>query len=735
MTPDLGAAEAFLALLDPDATTWTFQTFDDSPAKRPELARILYGTLVGAAPTLRRLNAQGAGIFVTVNRTDGKGRKAENVTEVRAVFLDEDAPLKRPVALEPSIVVQADRGRHYYWKLAPGVPLAAFKPAQKHLISFYGSDPDVNDLPRVMRLPGFYHVKHAPKLVALAGGSGKVYSLEEVLAAHPLEETPSAPKAAPRGIVARAAGSREEALENVVRGTADARAWTEGSRHASAKATAAHARKLGLPQDRVETIVGAYLATAGKSADEAASIVAWTFANVAPDPDELEPRSASTSPAPETRGALALAPEPVYEWIEVPADPFPAPLAEPAYHGLAGRIVRLLEPHTEADSVAVLLQLLVAFGNALGREPFYRVGPVAHRAVEFLALVGETAVGRKGTSWAEVRYLFDLAGDSWAQERVASGLSSGEGLLWEVRDASEKPPDGKRRKGEPKVDPGVDDKRLMGVEPELGRVLKVMQRDGSSLSGTVRELWDCPPRIRTMTKHSPVKASAPHVSLVGHITTLEARALLSEIDAMNGLGNRILWALVRRSKLLPDGGSLTDRERQPIADELAAALGRARCVRQMTRGADARRVWEEVYGDLTTGRQGLFGAVTRRAEAHVLRLSQLFALFDGVAVIGRDHLLAALAVWDYCEASARCIFGSSLGDAEADEILRALATAPAGLTRSDLRDLFNRNVSAARITRALTALARAGLAYGRKETATGGRPTERWFAGKREVPK
>lgn len=421
-----------------------------------------------------------------------------------------------------------------------------------------------------------------------------------------------------------------------------------------------------------------------------------------------------------------------HEWLDVPADPYPPALGDAAFYGLAGRFVALHAPHTEADPVALLTQFLVAFGNAVGREAYYRVGPVAHRPVESVGLVGESSVGRKGTSFAEVRFLFDLARDPWADERIVSGLSSGEGLLWEVRDASEKPADGKRKRGEPKVDPGVADKRLLVVESELGRALKTMQRDGNSLSGTLRELWDCPAKIRTLTKHAPCKVSGPHVSLIGHVTKPELLRLLDEIDAMNGLGNRFLWVMVRRARLLPDGGSLSAEDRQPLADELAEALQRARCVRGMTRNAEAAELWAVVYGDLTGDRQGLLGAVTRRAEAHVLRLSMLYALLDGVAVIGKKHLLAALAVWDYAEASARCIFGSSLGDPEADEILRALTAAPEGLTRSAIRDIFNRNVSAARITRALTALARAGLACGRKET-TGGRPTERWFAGKREA--
>ncbi len=89
-------AEDFLTLLDDSAESFTFQTFDDTPAKRPWLARIMHGTIGQLAPALARLNDDGAGIFVMVNEGDGQGRKAENVTRVRAVFADFDGtPLPR----------------------------------------------------------------------------------------------------------------------------------------------------------------------------------------------------------------------------------------------------------------------------------------------------------------------------------------------------------------------------------------------------------------------------------------------------------------------------------------------------------------------------------------------------------------------------------------------------------------------------------------------------------------
>ncbi len=150
------------------------------------------------------------------------------------------------------------------------------------------------------------------------------------------------------------------------------------------------------------------------------------------------------------------------------------------------------------------------------------------------------------------------------------------------------------------------------------------------------------------------------------------------------------------------------------------------------RDPGARALWQQVYPTLTAGHPGLFGAVTSRAEAQALRLSLLYALFDGSQEIRVEHLKAALAVWNYAAASVRYIFGDLIGDPIADRILRELrAVRPQGLTQTEITsDLFNRNVSALVLERALLTLSRTGLAFKVREEAgaRGGRRAERWFA-------
>ena len=215
---------------------------------------------------------------------------------------------------------------------------------------------------------------------------------------------------------------------------------------------------------------------------------------------------------------------------------------------------------------------------------------------------------------------------------------------------------------------------------------------------------------------------------MGHITIDELRRRLSETDVANGLGNRHLWLAVRRARLLPDGGTLRPDDLGPFAADLRRRVDAARRLGELRRSPAASELWREVYPALTREEAGMFGAIVARAEAQVLRLSLLYALLDASPTIEPVDLAAGLEVWRYAEDSARLIFGSSLGDAVADEIARALAQAPEGLTRTDLWDLLGRHVSAGRLATALGLLARLGRATATTEQ-TEGRPAQRWRAG------
>jgi hypothetical protein len=134
-----------------------------------------------------------------------------------------------------------------------------------------------------------------------------------------------------------------------------------------------------------------------------------------------------------------------------------------------------------------------------------------------------------------------------------------------------------------------------------------------------------------------------------------------------------------------------------------------------------------VYPDLSSGKPGLLGAVISRAEAQVMRLACLYAVMDKSNTITTKHLLAAIALWDYCEASARYIWGDATGDPVADRILGGVRHTDGGLSRTEISGLFLRHVSSSRIDLALVSLEALNLIQ-RIKQETGGRPVERWTA-------
>jgi hypothetical protein len=393
---------------------------------------------------------------------------------------------------------------------------------------------------------------------------------------------------------------------------------------------------------------------------------------------------------------------------------FPAPMDRAAYQGVIGEIVDAIEPETEADPAAVLVMMLTAAGACIGRTAHSCIAGSIHHCNLFSVIVGETAKARKSTAWGLVRQIIEAAepgskGNPGFKERIAGGVASGEALIAMVRDPC----------GED--DPGVSDKRLLVNEEEFARGLRVARRDGSIYPDVLRQAWDGQV-LANRTKKFPMVATHPHISIVGTITRDELAKQFQDVDAANGLGNRFLWAAVRRTKYLPLGGRMIDVD--GLSRRLSWALLKGQRNLPYRFDAEAEAEWIRIYPALSAGSPGLLGAVTGRAEAQVWRMAMLYAALDGSeGGIRIEHLRAALAVWDYCERSARWVFGKRLGDPVADDIIEALFEAgDRGMNRSEIRDLFNRNKSAAVINRALSGLFERGVVRCSSEKKVPGQP-------------
>ncbi len=395
------------------------------------------------------------------------------------------------------------------------------------------------------------------------------------------------------------------------------------------------------------------------------------------------------------------------------------PIGQEAYCGLAGDIIRIIEPNTEADPIAILVQLFAAFGNIIGRNPHFRAEKDFHALKIYPALVGDTAKGRKGISWGHVTNLFSSIDSEWSKNCIQTGLSSGEGLIWAVRDPI--PARGKNR-----GDPGVKDKRLLVIEEEFASVLRMVERHGNILSSTIRQAWG-KDWLRLLTKKDSARATDTHITIIGHITKEEVIRYLGRTEIANGFGNRFLWICARRSKVLPEGGHIPDGILEPLVKSLKGAIDKASEINEIKRNKEANDLWKVEYEKLSEGKPGMFGAITARAEAYVMRLACIYALLDRSELIYPKHLKAALAVWYYSEASAMRIFGNSVGDPIADTILEAIQAKPQGIDRTEISRLFSRHVDSSKIQVALNLISRLGKARMVFDKDTGGRSREVWL--------
>ncbi|MGH2997817.1 MAG: DUF3987 domain-containing protein [Gaiellaceae bacterium] len=399
-----------------------------------------------------------------------------------------------------------------------------------------------------------------------------------------------------------------------------------------------------------------------------------------------------------------------------------------ALHGLAGETVRVLEPVTEASPAAVLITLLTIFGAAVGPAPFVLADGAHHGPRIFTVIVGKTARARKGTSWRVARGVMRHADASFVAGRVFGGFGSGEALIEAVGEAEDDAAggfdDGSHRDASPRP---VHDPRALIVEEEFARILRVAERDGSTLSPVIRQAWD-DGELSVLTRKKPVRARGAHIAVVAHVTEEELLARLRGVELANGFGNRFLFVAVERSKRIPDGHGLDGDEAERLGWEWRKALELARTLEgPLKRSREADALWHDWYLALDDDRPGMIGALLARAEAHVLRLALAYALADGEATIDVPHLRAALAVWGYAERSAFLIFGDAVGDPVADLILRRLRERPVeGMSRTQIRDALGRHEREVTVEAALDLLEGRNLARCER-TPTGGRPVERWF--------
>jgi Protein of unknown function (DUF3987) len=373
-----------------------------------------------------------------------------------------------------------------------------------------------------------------------------------------------------------------------------------------------------------------------------------------------------------------------FERIEVLEFPLPEQrrfpvLDDRALYGLAGEYVRLVRKHTESDSTAVLAQILIGYGNLVSERPYKWTEATKQRTNEFLLIVGDTAVGRKGTSEGVANIPTSGIDADWQERKEsAHGFGSGEGIIAKLADATDKLP-------------GTMDKRLLINEGEFASLLAVASKPGSILSPLLRNAWDCKTLANNTKegtlKKQNLKVTDPRISIVAHVTREELQRLLKPGEIDNGFANRFLFVCSRRTQALRQS-TIHTLDFAPIKSKIAGVFHAAVDVGEMQWSEPALDAWGEVYDAIgNEPHRGFIGKLCARAEAHIIRLAMIYALFDGSAIIRHQHLMAAVAFWQYCEDSLYYIYGDVGMNQYADLVLSGVRV-KGQMTRKETYDYF-----------------------------------------------
>jgi hypothetical protein len=345
---------------------------------------------------------------------------------------------------------------------------------------------------------------------------------------------------------------------------------------------------------------------------------------------------------------------------------FPDPPAAEAFGGLLGELVDDLAGGTDA-SLAGLLGSLVAFAGAMipGKAYFHR----EQTSSPFIALVGESSIGRKGTAMTRVMDAMAEALERGNVNRVViDGLNSGEGLVSTLYYKHEHFSN----------DPVVG----LVFEEEYATLLASRGRDGSTLDPRMRQAFDGGP-ISNRRSGETKTVNPPYwlPSLIG-ITPVELRQRLEPGALQSGSANRWLYLPVLRREIIPTNTApaFSPENRQALIDANRYAVK----LPPLLTVAPAVTATLAEYADfLPSASFGLARDLSRRLSIIAFRVALVHALVERSVVVTPTHLDRALALTEYARRGIAWVFGDTIGNPDANLLFRHL-WASGRLTRTQI---------------------------------------------------
>lgn len=336
-------------------------------------------------------------------------------------------------------------------------------------------------------------------------------------------------------------------------------------------------------------------------------------------------------------------------------------LDQKAYYGILGKIITLIKNETEASPEAMLFQGLVILGNLMNRKFYRAVSGSRIYSNVFTVIVGKTSKARKGTSFKDISYIFKRVWEKGFENRIKRGVSSGEGIIWIIRDPEIEEITNKKGKIEKKVlDKGTTEKEIILFEEEFSKLIKVSKRESNTVSEVLRVAFDSND-LQSISKEQPAKATAPLVSLIGHITKEEFIHVHNDVDKSNGLFNRILWCHSERSNVIPLPKNFEDIDFSQIEitlNNLKKFINESEetCVEFSD---DGKEIWEIFYKQYAYSPDENNASIKGRTETYILKIATILAVSDTSTIIRAEHIEAAIAIVDYSNKVIDHVFGIS----------------------------------------------------------------------------
>jgi hypothetical protein len=626
-----------------------------------------------------------------------KGRTQENVVAVRALQADmDDANAAAVVAAmqssakvpPPSIVVESSTGKRQGIWLVDDFSKEDAKPVMQAIAAEFGTDSAVAEIARVMRVPGF--VNRKPKytdqpVAKILSNTGVRYTRSsfkfDLNASQKFERNPE--------------GWLDEPF---LRGNIYNQVLKFVGHYMGAKNIDNGDEMFALIKDRIERNgcyerdgVTPFAWSEEQVRQQCHKLVnEWETGEEQSKPLNLNQKpDAPVTPATSTAPTLLIPDDdPTWEYSitredfeqqmdnEFPVLPLKLKVGptwdDDVMYGICGDIVRKAAEFCEAHPAGMYLDLLVSLGNLIGREPYFNISATQHHANEFVVRVGDSSISRKGTGRDAVNEVLKMVDANWYTGCVKNGFGSAESIINQIRDDSVQSV--RKRKNntfENVVVPGVKDKRLMIREGELASIFQLAGKPESRADIVLRDGWDGHPlnnlvKGKTEGLSNSGSCQFPHISISADTTAKELIARMPKGAESNGFGNRFLYCYVQRVKLCANGGPAINWARE--LERLHEALSFARdFVRYVGMQNSARVLWSRMYTEIEKEQDhisGLAASMTARAAAHVRRLALILCLLDNKDCIETVHLRAAKKIWDYCQDSARFIFGGLTRDQE-----------------------------------------------------------------------